>query len=144
MPFVADDSQSASFAVGELRLELSAAPGAARLIVAAGDVRDVYVVDPGALAEWADSLQRLLRLEPAGSPTERAEYRAPYLIDREGRPSIAVEGLVAEAAVAYRLLISGAESRVAGLMTSVELVRGLAEAASGAVAVARAAPIRDP
>jgi hypothetical protein len=131
------ETQSASFDVGELRLELSAAPGAARLVVATDDARDTYVVDPAALAAWAAATAKLLTLEPATDPDERAEFRAPFLIDRESRASIAFEGLVTESGVSYRLLVHGAGERVAGLMTTGAVVRGVCEAAKGAGSLAR-------
>jgi hypothetical protein len=131
--------QTACFVVGSLRLELSAAPGAARLVVADDRSRDIYVVEPNALAIWAAATARLMMLMPALQQSDRVEYRTPYLIDREGRASIAFEGLVSEQTVSYRLLVSGAESKVAGLMTTGEIVRQVSEAAAGAVAVARVA-----
>jgi hypothetical protein len=131
------ETQTASFAVGALRLELSAAPGAARLVVTDGESRDIYVVDPAALASWSAGTLRLLALTPAGRWADATEYRAPFLIDREGRASIAFEAHVTNVTVTYRLLVSGASSRVAGIMTSADLVRGIADAAAGAVALAR-------
>ena len=130
-------AQSASFQVGGLTLELTAAPGAARLIVSGDGVRDIYVVDPAALAAWAAATATLLALAPASDPVGRIEFRAPFLIDREGRQAIAFEGLVSEHGVSYRLLVSGAGERVAGLITTVEIVRDVAEAATGAGSVAR-------
>ena len=132
-------TQTASFQVGALRLELSASPGAARLVVAADDVRDIYVVDPAALASWAQSCRQLLSLVPAERVSGAAEFRAPFLVDREGRASIAFEGLISAEAVTYRLLVSGASSRVAGIMTARELIAGVTDAALGAVVVARSA-----
>ena len=131
------DTQSATFDLGDLRLELTASPGAARLVVAADTARDIYVVDPAALAEWSRGIERLLALAPAPTDRERAEYRSPFLIDREGRASIAVEAQVA-ATVFFRVIVQGAESRVAGIMTSAETVRGVAAAAAGIVSVALA------
>ena len=136
---IAGATQTASFQVGALRLELSASPGAARLVVAADDVRDIYVVDPAALASWARSCRQLLSLGPAERVRGAAEFRAPFLVDREGRASIAFEGLVSAEAVTYRLLVSGASSRVAGIMTARELIVGVTDAALGAVVVARSA-----
>jgi hypothetical protein len=124
--------------VGSLRLELSAAPGATGLVVSGDGIRDVYVVEPKALAAWASATGRLLTLMPVLQQSERVEYRTPFLIDREGRASIAFEGLVNEHTVSYRLLITGAEEKVAGLMTTAEIVRQVSEAAVGAVAVATA------
>lgn len=121
---------SASFCLGELRLELSAATGAARLVITHRRRRDVYIIDPGSLYAWARRVSQVLTLVPAGSPSERAEYRTPYLIDREGRPAIAVEALVARQLVTYRLVgaISGDEA--AGLMDA-DVVVELIEAAQG-------------
>jgi len=136
-PIAGGTTQTASFQVGGLRLELSAAPGAARLVVAAADDRDTYVVDPTILASWAQACRRLLSLVPARNAGGAAEFRAPFLIDREGRPSIAFEGLVSSEAVTYRLLVTGASSRVAGIMTGAALIRDVSEAALGAVIVAR-------
>jgi len=65
------------------------------------------------------------------------EFRTPFLVDREGRASIAFEGLVSEHGLSHRLLVTGAEGRVAGVMTTREVVRGVAEAAAGAVLVAQ-------
>jgi hypothetical protein len=131
--------QTASFAVGALRVELTAAPGAARLVVSANGSRDIYVVDPDALAEWAAALGRLLSIGPAIDQSHRADYRAPFLIDREGRQSVALEALVTEETVGYRLLVTGAAGRLAGLMTTAELVREIANAAAGAAVLASAA-----
>ncbi|HUQ83255.1 MAG TPA: hypothetical protein VM076_19030 [Gemmatimonadaceae bacterium] len=133
-------TQTASFSVGALELLLSAAPGAARLVVIDGEVRDIYVVEPTALATWAGATRKLLGLAPALGARDAVEYRGPFLVDREGRASIAFEGHVAPGAVTYRLLVSGAASRVAGLMTSEELVQTIVEAAAGAVGVARSIP----
>ena len=130
--------QSASFALGALHIELSASPGAARLVVSDEGSRDIYVVDPAALGAWSEMAAKLLKLEPARRAADRVEFRTPFLVDREGRASIAIEGLVSEHGVSYRLLVSGAAGRIAGLMTSKELVTGVAEAAAGAVVVARA------
>jgi hypothetical protein len=132
------ETQSASFQVGDFQLELAAAPGDARLVVSADGARDVYVVDPSALADWAEATARLLSLSAVEGPADRVDFRAPFLIDREGRASIAVEGLVSEYGVSYRLLVSGASDQVAGLMTTADLVREVIAAAGGAVVVARA------
>ena len=131
------DTQTASFEVAQFRLELTAAPGAARLVVVRTDARDIYVVEPATLADWARSLERLLGLTPATSPHERAEYRSPFLIDREGRASVAFEGLVSESGVAFRLLVQGAESAIVRIHTTAGTVREMADAAAGAVSVTR-------
>jgi hypothetical protein len=133
--------QTASFAVGAFRVELTAAPGAARLIVSADGSRDIYVVDPDALAVWAADIGRLLSIGKAADPSHRADYRAPFLIDREGRQAVAFEALVTEQAVGYRLVVTGAAGRLAGLMVAVELVREIADAAAGAAVVA-SSPLR--
>jgi hypothetical protein len=128
--------QTATFVVGALQIELTAAPGAARLVVSADADRDVYVVDPGALAAWAADLGRLLSIGPAADQGHRADYRAPFLIDREGRQSVALEALVTEQGVGYRLLVTGAAGRLAGLMMTAELVREISDAAAGAAVFA--------
>jgi hypothetical protein len=130
--------QTASFAVGALQVQLTAAPGATTLIVSADGSRDIYVVGPDALAAWAADIGRLLSIGPAADPSHRADYRAPFLIDREGRQSVTVEALVTEQAVGYRLLVTGAAGRVAGLMMTAEVVREIAAAATGAAAFASA------
>jgi hypothetical protein len=127
--------QTASFGFGDLRVELTASPGAARVVVATVEARDIYVVDPAALADWSRAVERLLALGPATTERDHAEYRSPFLIDREGRASIAVEAIVTER-VAYRLVVQGAESRLGAVMSSRESVRGLAVAAAGIVSVA--------
>jgi hypothetical protein len=127
--------QTASFGFGDLRVELTASPGAARVIVANLEARDVYVVDPMTLAAWSRGIERLLALPPATAQRDHAEYRSPFLMDREGRASIAVEALVGER-VSFRLVIQGAESRIGGVMATRESVRGLADAAAGIVSVA--------
>jgi hypothetical protein len=131
------DTQTASFEVAHFRLELTASTGAARLVVVQAGARDIYVVEPATLANWARSLERLLALTPATSPHERAEYRSPFLIDREGRVSIAFEGLVSETGVSFRLLVQEAESRLVRIVTTARTVREVAEAATGVVSVAR-------
>jgi CBS domain-containing protein len=147
-------TQTAAFAVGALRVELSAARGAARVVVTSGDDREIYVVEPAALASWARATVRLLSLAPARGAGQGAEYRAPFLIDREGRPAIAFEGLVTTQAVTFRLLtfsrgsdpldpvepvdpvVSAAGSRLAGIVTTADLIRSVTDAASGAATVA--------
>jgi hypothetical protein len=131
------DTQTASFEVAQFRLELTAATGAARLVVVHTGARDIYVVEPTTLANWARSLERLLALTPATGPYQRAEYRSPFLIDREGRASIAFEALVSETGVSFRLMVQEAESRVVGVVTTDGTVREVAEAATGVVSVAR-------
>lgn len=130
------ETQSASFDVGTVRLELSASPGAARLVVVVEGQQETYVIDPSELGAWSAATAKLLALLPASNADERAEFRAPYLTDREGRASIAVEGLVSEHGVQYRVLVSRASGAVRGIMADAELARGLAEAAAGAAALA--------
>ena len=129
-------TQTASFDVAPFRLELSAAPGAARLVVAHGDDRDIYVVDPVALSTWANALTRLLELNSWDKSRGQVEFRAPFLIDREGRPSVAFHALVDERAVNYQLLICGAAARTVGVPTTADVVRDVAAAVAGAVLVA--------
>lgn len=129
-------TQTASFDVPPFRLELSAAPGAARLVVAHGDDRDIYVVDPAALTAWANAFDRLISLETWRKPRGPVEFRAPFLIDREGRASVAFHGIVDQHAVSYRLLVCGAASRVVGVPTTADVVRDVGAAVAGAVAIA--------
>ena len=131
-------TQTASFDVPPFRLELSAAPGVARLVVAHGEDRDVYVVDPAALSTWANAFTHLLSLGTWEKPRGSVEFRAPFLIDREGRASVAFHGGVDEHAVTYRLLVCGAESRIVAVPTKADVVRDVAAAVAGAVLVARA------
>lgn len=138
--FSLGEAQTAAFVIGELSVELTASPGAVRLVVNGSEWREVFVVDPTALEAWAGAIARLIELKAATTPTERAEYRSPFLIDREGRPSIAFEGLVGDDAVTYRVLALGPDAAVAGGEVPVETVRVISEAASGAVVVARTAP----
>lgn len=113
---------TASFALGELRLDLSAAAGAARLVVTRRHARDVFIVDAGALHAWARRVEQVLRLIPATSPREGAEYRTPFLVDREGRPAVAIEALVAERVVTYRALVAVAGEHAANLIDDDVLV----------------------
>jgi hypothetical protein len=129
-------TQTASFDVPPFRLELSAAPGAARLVVVHGDDRDAYAVDPTALSAWASAFTRLMSLESWEKPRGHVEFRAPFLIDREGRASVAFHGIVDAHAVSYRLLVCGAASRVVGVPTTAGVVRDVAAAVAGAVAIA--------
>ena len=133
------ETQSATFDIGKLRLELSASPGAARLVVMGNGARDTYVVDPSVLARWAALTKKLLSLQPTGRESERVEFRAPFLFDREGRTSIAFEGLLSAQGVNYRLLVAGATDKIAGLMTTRDVVEGVVEAALGTASVAQRA-----
>ncbi len=136
----AEGRQSATFEVLGLRLELSASPGAATLVIVGHQARDTYAVDPTALAAWAVATTKLLSLQPAENARGRVAIRAPFLVDREGRPSIAFEALVSEVGVGYRLLVSDGDEDVAGLMTTADVVHGMAQAAAGFGTVAQ--PIR--
>jgi hypothetical protein len=133
------DTRSATFDVTGIRLEITAAPGAARLVVSSGDDSDVYLVEPAELAGWATATMKLLSLQPAEGPADRVEVRAPFLFDRDGRPSIAFEALASEQGFGYLLLVSGAAEMVAGFVTTAEVLRGVAQAAAGAGTVARPA-----
>ena len=128
--------QTASFDVPPFKLELSAAPGVARLAIAHGVDRDVYVVDPAALSTWANAFTRLLALDSPGKPRGRVEFRAPFLIDREGRASVAFHCIVDEHVVSYRVLVCGADSRVVGIPITADVVRDVAAAVAGAALVA--------
>jgi hypothetical protein len=95
------------------------------------------VVEPSALAEWAAAASKLLSLRTAKTARDRAAIRAPFLTDRDGRPSIAFEALVSEQGVAYRLLVRVGEQPPVSLVTTEDVVQGMAQAASGAGMVAR-------
>jgi hypothetical protein len=129
--------QSASFQIGSVRLEMSASPGEARLVIAADGTRGAHVIDAAALAAWAVSTTRLFTLAAASAADQRAEFRSPYLLDREGTATIAFEGLVSENGVGYRLLVTRGPSGITGIMTTADVARSVAEAAAGAAAVAR-------
>ena len=137
-------TQTASFDVAPFRLELSAAPGAARLVVSQGADRDIYVVDPAALTTWARAFTRLLSLDSLEKPRGHAEFRAPFLIDREGRASVAFYGTVDDTGVSYQLLVCGAASRVVGVPTTAAFVRDVAAAVAGVVTVAGHPPGAEP
>lgn len=131
-----DGRQSAAFEIVGLRLELSASPGVARLAIAGDGSSDTYVLDAAGLAAWAVAITQLLSLEPAGGVRGCVAVRAPFLIDREGRPSIAFEALVSELGVGYRLLVHGGADKAPGLVTTAEVVHGMAQAAAGAATLA--------
>ena len=133
----AGDLQSATFDVVGIRLELSASAGTARLIVSRAGTRDAHDIEPVALAAWAAATTKLLSLYAAAVPSERAEIRAPFLFDRDGRPVIAFEALVSELGVGYRLLAGGAESGV-GVVTTEDVVRDVTRAAAAVGTVAGA------
>lgn len=133
----AEGQHSATFEVVGWRLELSAAPGAARLVIVGDGARDTHLVEPSALTTWATDTTKLLSLQPAESVRGRVAIRAPFLVDREGQPSIAFEALVSEQGVAYRLLVGGEQESVARLVTTEDVVRGMAQAAAGIGMVVR-------
>jgi len=135
-PLHTDGRQSASFEVVGLRLELSASPGAARLVIAGDRSSETYVVEAAALAAWAVDTTKLLSLESAGRPQDRMAIRTPFLVDREGRPSIAFEALVSELGVGYPLLVGGDADQPAGLTATADVVQGMAQAAAGAATLA--------
>ena len=93
--------------------------------------RRTHMVEPSALAVWTIAITKLLSLRPAETARGRATIRAPFIVDREGQPSIAFEAMVSEGGVGYRLLIRGADERLTSLATTEEVVRGLAQAAAG-------------
>ena len=132
-----DVEHSATFEIVGWRLELSASPGAARLAIVGDRARNTHVVEPRALAAWAAAITKLLLLQPAESARGRATLRAPFLVDREGQPSIAFEALVSEQGVGYRLLVGCEPAPIASLVTTEDVVRGMAQAAAGIGMVAR-------
>ena len=135
------ETQSASFAVGGFTVELVAAAGSAMLSITAGDDRDDYRIDAEMLEQWAGGTARLLELTPASSPSGRADFRAPFLMDTDGRASIAFESSVTEGHVTHRFLIMGQGGRVAVVAASADLVGELVDAARGAVRFSRAGSV---
>src|SRR5262245_44839285 len=133
----AERQHSATFEIVGWRLELSASPGAARLVMVGDRASASHLVEPSALAAWAGATTKLLTLRPAQSPRNRVAIRAPYLVDRDGLPLIAFEALVSEQGIGYRLLVGGAEEPVASLVTTEDVVRGVVQAAAGIGMVAR-------
>ena len=133
----AEGQHSATFEIAEWRLELSASPGAARLEVVGDRARDTHMVELGALAAWAVATTKLLSLQPAESARGRAAIRAPFLVDRHGQPTIAFEAMVSEYGVVYRLLIGREHGPGASLVTTDDVLRGMAQAAEGIGRVAR-------
>jgi hypothetical protein len=132
------DAPTASFDVGGFRIELTARSGAPTLDIIVSDARDTYVLDLETLDGWADGTARLLALSPAPRPGERADYRAPFLLDIEGRAALAFESVVTERGVAHRLLVMGQGGRVAALAASTETLTDLIAAARGTVSFGRA------
>jgi hypothetical protein len=133
----AGNAQSATFDVVGIRLELGVSVGAARLVVSRAGALETYAIEPVALAAWAVATTKLLSLEGAAAPAGRAEIRAPFLFDREGRPAVAFEALVSEVGVGYRLLVAAAAEPPVGVVTTAEVVRGVAQAAAGVATVTR-------
>lgn len=133
----AEGQHSATFEIVGWCLELSASPGAARLEIVGDRSRETHMVEPGALVAWAVATTQLLSLQPAESSRGRAAIRAPFLVDRDGQSTIAFEALVSEYGVGYRLLIGREQGSGASLVTSGEVVRGMAQAAEGIGRVAR-------
>jgi hypothetical protein len=125
----ARDVQSATFDLVGIRLELSASVGAVRLTIARAGDQDSYAIEPVVLSTWALATRRLLSLHPAAVP-ERAEIRAPFLFDRDGRPVLAFEALVSELGLGFRLRVGDREPRL-GVVTTAEVVRDVVEAAGG-------------
>ena len=119
-------------------MSFSASRGAACLVVSLTGALDTYAIEPTALAAWAIATTKLLSLQAAAVPAGRAEIRAPFLFDREGRPAIAFDALVSELGVGYRLLVADAAELAAAVVTTAEVVLGVAQAAAGLGAVARA------
>ncbi len=126
------DARSASFDVGGFTLELVAAAGRASLAVIAGPDRDAYRLESTALERWADATARLLALSTATGLSACAEFRAPFLMDVDGRASIAFESAVTQGGVVHRLLVMRQDGRVATIVTGVDLLRELIDAARGA------------
>ena len=131
------DDRTATFDIGGFRVELAARDGATTLSVSGAEGRNTFLIDPEALDRWADGTARLLGLSSASGPDERADFRAPFLIDAEGRAALAFESVVTEQGVAHRLLVMGQDGRVAALPTSVDHLREMVAAARGAVSFAR-------
>jgi hypothetical protein len=131
-------TQSASFDIGSVRLELVTSSGVIRLVVTTEGNRETHAIDVDSLIAWSAATTKLLGLLPVATAAERSEFRAPWLLDHDGKAVIAFEGLVTEQSVTYRLLVARGPSAVTGIMTSGDVLRSLAEAAVGAAAVARA------
>jgi hypothetical protein len=127
----AEGQFSASFEIAGWHLELAAYRGSAKLVLSRETERHTHMVEPSALAVWAVAITKLLSLRPAETARGRAIIRAPFIVDREGQPSIAFEAMVSEGGVGYRLLIRRADERLTSLATTEEVVRGLAQAAAG-------------
>ncbi|HEX6051231.1 MAG TPA: hypothetical protein VFZ21_18245, partial [Gemmatimonadaceae bacterium] len=84
-----------------------------------------------------DATARLLALSTATGLSACAEFRAPFLMDAEGRASIAFESAVTQGGVVHRLLVMRHDGRVATIVTADNLLRELIDAARGAAAFVR-------
>jgi len=127
----AEGQHSATFEIVGWRVELSASAGAARLVIVGDGAQHTHLVDPGALAAWAAATTKLLALRPAETARGPAAIRAPFLVDREGQPAVAFEAMVSEHSLGYRMLVRGGEGPLASLVTTEDVVRGMAQAAAG-------------
>ena len=127
----AEGHHSATFELVGWRVELSASAGAARLVMVGDGAQYTHLVDPGALSAWAAATMNLLALRPAETARGRAAIRGPFLVDREGQPAVAFEAMVSEHGVGYRMLVRGGEGPLATLVTTEDVVRGMAQAAAG-------------
>lgn len=135
----AEGEHSATFEIVGWRIELSASIGVARVVMAGDGVQHTHLVHPDALAAWSSATTKLLSLRPAETARGCATIRAPFLLDREGEPSIAFEAMVSEQGVSYRLLMRGGDDPGTSLVTTEDDVRGMAQAAAGLGRVARPA-----
>ena len=136
-PVRAEGQYSATFEIVGWRVELSASAAVARLVILGDGTRLSHVIECGALDAWAAATTKLLSLRPAENARGRAAIRAPFLVDREGEASIAFEATVSEQGLGFRLLIRGGEDPLASLVTTEDIVRGVAQAAAGIARVAR-------
>lgn len=132
----AGQAQSATFDVVGIRLELSASAGTAQLIVSRPGANETFAIEPVALAAWAVATTKLLSLQAAAVPSDRAEIRAPFLFDREGRPAIAFEALISELGVGYRLLVDAGAEPMVGVVATAEVVSDVGQAAAGVATAA--------
>ncbi len=130
-------ARTATFDLGGYHIEFAARDGLTTLSVSGAEARNSYLIDPETLDRWAEGTARLLGLSSASGPSERADFRAPFLMDAEGRAALAFESVVTEQGVAHRLLVMGQDGRVAALPASVADLREMVAAARGAVSFAR-------
>ena len=100
-------TQRAAIPVGACNVEIAAAPGLAALAVATSEGQARYAVHAEALGSWAARGAQLLQLQPAREPRECATIRTPFLLDAEGRATIALEAEVAESGVRFSLHVAG-------------------------------------